>query len=144
MVSGIDQKSIVLYLHNNLIATPGNEAVPHSRVTNYLPKAQFDLIKFPSNPDASSPHLDDSDRAILATLDEKPFSSVRELARATHLPPTTVDRRLINLLEFVRRHLCWVPHLLSDAQKLQRVELSSSVLRRLQVQKSRAWHDMTL
>jgi hypothetical protein len=59
-------------IHNDLMATLGNEAVTYRTVTKYLRTAQFDL-------DSSSPHLTSaSGRAILATLEEKPFSSVRE------------------------------------------------------------------
>jgi hypothetical protein len=50
---------------------------------------QFDPTNAPSNSDQSSPHLtpphltpphlDNSDTAILATFEEKPFSSMNEL-----------------------------------------------------------------
>jgi hypothetical protein len=43
-------------IHDDLIATPGKEAVEYSRVTKYLRTAQFDPITVPSHPDASSPH----------------------------------------------------------------------------------------
>jgi hypothetical protein len=81
----MDQRSIVLCfhmmgmsaqaIHDDLAATLGDKALTDSRMTKYLRKAQFTL-----------PHLDDSDRAILAALEEKPFSTVRELAPTTHLP----------------------------------------------------------
>jgi hypothetical protein len=41
-------------------------------------------------------HLGDSSRAILGILEENPFSSVREFARATSLPLATVHKRLTN------------------------------------------------
>jgi hypothetical protein len=53
-------------------------------------------------------HLDDSDQAILAALEERPFSSVRELAGVTCLPCMTVHRRVNNSLGFILRHLRWV------------------------------------
>jgi hypothetical protein len=109
---------LVQAMHGDLIATLVNEAVAYSRVTKYLRTAQFNPTKVFSNPDAGSCHLDDSDRGILAALEEKPFSSVRELARATHLPATTVYRRLINSHWLGLRHLRWARHPLSDAQKL--------------------------
>jgi hypothetical protein len=73
---------------------------------------------------------------------EKLFSSVQELARAANIPHATVHRRLTKSLGFVRRLLHWVPHLLSDAQKVRRVELSLSLLQILEVQEQRAWHDV--
>jgi hypothetical protein len=87
--------------------------------------------------------LDDSDQAILATLEDNPFASVPQLSRLTHLPSATVYHRVTQSLGFVARQLRWVPHALSDAQKGERVNLSRRLLRMLEVQRDRAWHDMT-
>jgi histone-lysine N-methyltransferase SETMAR len=86
--------------------------------------------------------LNDSDRAILAALEDSPFASEQQLSRLTRLPSTTVYRRPTQLLGFVARHLRWVPHALSDAQKSERVNLSRRLLRMLEVQRDRAWHDI--
>jgi hypothetical protein len=86
--------------------------------------------------------FDDSDQAILAALEDSPFASVRQLSRLTHLPSTTVYRRLTQSLGFVVHHLRWVLHALSDAQKGERVNLSRQLLRMLEVQRDRAWHDI--
>jgi hypothetical protein len=75
-------------IHDNLRATLGNEAVAYNTVTKYLRVAQFDSTKVLSHPDASSPHLTDSGRAILEALEEKPFSSVREPLISRPLPVT--------------------------------------------------------
>jgi hypothetical protein len=93
-----------------------------------------------------------SDRAILATLEDSPFASVRQLSRLTHLPSTIVYRSLTQSLGFVARHLRWLPHALSDVQKDQRVNLSRRLLRMrmqmqmqmqmLEVQRDRAWYDI--
>jgi hypothetical protein len=42
----------------------------------------------------------------------------------------------------VVRHLLYVPHALSDAQKGERVNLSRQLLRMLEVQCDRAWYDI--
>jgi hypothetical protein len=73
-------------IHDDLVATLGYKALAYSMVTKYLRTARFDPATNPLNSDASSPHIDDSDKAVLAALEEKPFSSVQELARATYLP----------------------------------------------------------
>jgi hypothetical protein len=86
--------------------------------------------------------LDDSDQAILAALEDSQSASVRELSRLTHLPSTTVSGRLTQSLGFVARHLRWVPHGLSDAQKGERVNLSRQLLQMLKVQGDQAWHDI--
>jgi hypothetical protein len=77
-------------------------------------------------------NLDDLNQANLAALKDRPCASVRQLSRLTHLPSTTVHRRLTQSLGFVVRHLRWVPHVLSDAQKGERVNLSRRLLRMLE------------
>jgi hypothetical protein len=122
------------------VATLGSDAVSYSSVTRYRREGRFP----PSKPE---PHradvqrdLDDSDQAILAALEDSPFASVWQLSRLTHLPSTTVYRRLTQSLGFVTRHYRWVPHTLSDAQKGERVNMSRRLLRMLEVQRDRAWH----
>jgi hypothetical protein len=137
IVSKVDHRSAVLDLHlkglsahgihDSLVATLGPNAVAYSRVTRYLREAQPGTAEVTLRPEPSSPHLDDSDRVILAALDGKSFSSMREFARAIHIPPATIYRRLTKLLGCVRRPLRWVPHRLSDAQKVWRVELCLSL-----------------
>jgi hypothetical protein len=77
----MDQRSIVLYLylqrllahviHDDLVATPGPKAVTYSTVTRYLRGAKLGTGEVTLDPGPSSPHIDDSDRAILAALEEK-------------------------------------------------------------------------
>jgi hypothetical protein len=67
---------------------------------------------------------------------------VRQLSRLTDIPSTTVYRRFTQSLGFAALHLRWVPHALSDAQKGERVNLSRQLLRMLEVQRDRAWHDI--
>jgi hypothetical protein len=110
----------------------------YSAVTHYLREAKLSTAEVILDRELSSRRLDDSDRAILATLEEKPFSSVRELVQATHIPRATGYRRLTKSLGFVRRLLRWVLHLLSEAQKVRRVKLSLSLLRMLHGQEQRA------
>jgi hypothetical protein len=86
--------------------------------------------------------LDDSGQAILAALEHRPFASVRQLSRLTHLASTTVYRRLTESLGFVARHLRWLSHALSDAQKDERAHRSLRLLRMPEVQRDRAWHDI--
>jgi hypothetical protein len=65
-------------IHDGLVATLGSKVVVSNRVTRYLGEAKLGTTEVPLDPESSSPHLDDSDRAILATLKEKLFSSVRD------------------------------------------------------------------
>jgi hypothetical protein len=100
----MDQRTIAIYLerkglsaraiHEDLVATLGQDAVAYSTVTRYLHEIRFDpsteakaSIEIPQVPD-------DSDEAILAALCEVPFASVRQLARPTHISAAKVYRRL--------------------------------------------------
>jgi hypothetical protein len=67
-------------IDDDLVGTPGRKAVAYSTVTRYFHEAEVIF-----DPEQCSPHVGDSDRAILAAMKEKPFSFVRELARATHI-----------------------------------------------------------
>jgi hypothetical protein len=129
-------------IHDDIIATLGPDAVLYSSVTRYLREVRFPPSKPEPHPADVQRDLDDSDQAILAALEDSPFASVWQLSRLAHLPSTTVYRRPTQSLGFVARHLQWVPHALSDAQKGERVNLSRRRLRMLAVQRDRAWHDI--
>jgi hypothetical protein len=75
-------------------------------------------------------------------LDENPFASVRQPSQLTHISPTTVYHPLTESLGFIARHLRWVLHALSNAQKTRQVDLSRQLLRMVEAQCDRAWHDI--
>jgi hypothetical protein len=101
--------------HDDIVATLGPDALSYISVTRYLREARFPPSKPKPYPADVQRDLNDSDQAILAALEDKPFASVRQLSRLTDFPSTTVYRRLTQSLGFVARHLRWVPHALSDA-----------------------------
>jgi hypothetical protein len=98
------QRPIVAYLllkemltreiHDDIVATLGPDAVSYTSVTRYLRKARFSPSKPESHPPDIQKDFDDSDQVILAALEDHLFASVRQLSRLTHLPSTTVYRRL--------------------------------------------------
>jgi hypothetical protein len=107
----MDQRSIGIYLnrkgltvqviHDDLVATLGAEAIVYSTVTNYfrvarsLPRDATTLVA------VTSADRNESDEVILRALEELPFSCVRQLSCATHLPKTTVYRRLSEKLGLI-------------------------------------------
>jgi hypothetical protein len=109
------QRPIVAYLslkrmsareiHDNIVATPGPDAVLYSSVTRYLREARFPPSKPEPHPADVQIDLDDSDQVILSALEDGSFASVRQVSRLTYLPSTTVYRRLTQSLGFVARHL---------------------------------------
>jgi hypothetical protein len=96
----MDRKAIVLYLHmrrmwldavhGDQMRELGQNAVTYSTVTKYVRSKKFPPKNDgpPSEPMTVEPGP--VDQAILTTLADCPFSSVRELSRLTCLPRSTV------------------------------------------------------
>jgi DNA polymerase III gamma/tau subunit len=113
----MDPESIVRYLHlhtkgwtaqeihDDLVATLGEEAIEYSMVTMCLREAQINPADAISLLDATSHHLNKSDEVVLRVLEELQFSSVRQLVRAIHLPAIMIYRRISKKLGFAARHL---------------------------------------
>jgi hypothetical protein len=79
------------------------------------------------------------DDAILDALQRQPFSSVRELAKLTCIPGSTVHRYLTQTLGFVVKRRRCVPHSLPDPQKASRVFLANQLLGELRSVKHHDW-----
>jgi hypothetical protein len=129
-------------IHDDLVATLGEEAIAYGTVTESFRKAQTGRDGAMPLSEEISPYIDDSDEAILSALEELLFLSVRQLSRATHLQATTVYRRLSEKLEFTARHLRWMPQILSDDGNATRIQGSKSLLTLLPAQDTRDWHDV--
>jgi hypothetical protein len=98
----MDQRSIALYLdlkglsarpiHEDLVVILDAYVVAYSTVTCYLRETHFspsaDRIASGPIPEISN----DADEAILLALGKTLFTSVRQLARLTHLSAATVYR----------------------------------------------------
>jgi transposase len=148
----MDQKSIVLYLakkgmtateiHTDLMHTLKEEAVHYSSVTRYLRSTSFTSSTSPKPEEPPDREMSDLDEAILTALGEQPFASVRQLAAATHLAPSTVYWHLTHKLGFTVRHLRSVPHTLSTLDMERRVACSNQLLTVLNQQRPRHWRDI--
>jgi hypothetical protein len=150
----MDQKTIVLYLrmkgmsldaiHEDLVRTLGADVVSYSMVTKYARSAKFSPKKDGASSEPPIVESSSVDDAILADLDEYPFSSIRELSRRICLPRSTVHRHVSHSLRFTIRHLRWVPHFLTAEQKRIRVGRSRELLRVLLVEMAHQWHDIVI
>jgi hypothetical protein len=142
----MEQRSICLFLamkglsaraiHNELTDVLGADAIAYSTVTLHLRRRLFPTILVDPPDDSPTTIVD---QAIRDTLETQPFSSIRELAKPTRIPTTTVYRHLTQSLGFVVKHLRWVPHSLTDDQKGERVALSKQLLRELCSIKRHGW-----
>jgi hypothetical protein len=123
----MDQRAIDLYLnrkgwmarviHDDLISTLGEKAVAYSSVRKSLREVQTGPDDATTLPEEISPHIGDSDEAILRALEEFSFSSVQHLFCTMDLPKTTVYKRFSEKLGFMARHLRCVPQIKSDDQR---------------------------
>jgi hypothetical protein len=116
----MDQRTIYLYLsrkgfsahaiHEELVQLLGFDAIAYSKVTYHLPASRWTAQTEERH---SDPPPDVVDNAILEAFGRTAFASLRELAKATCIPRTTVWRSLTKSLGFVVKHLHWVPHSLT-------------------------------
>jgi hypothetical protein len=75
---------------------------------------------------------DESLAAVIAgKLDADPHFSARKLAQSLGIAVSTICQYLTEVLGMKLRHLHWVPHTLTPAQKLMRAELAQSMLQGL-------------
>jgi hypothetical protein len=128
----MDQRSIGQFLplkgldatriHHKQETVLGPDTIPYSTVTRTLHFA------IQSQTDREAPHSEIDDATVKA-LGEFPFASLKELGRRLCYAPPTVDCPLIESLHFASKHLQWLPHELTSAQKVLRVARSNELLR---------------
>jgi hypothetical protein len=77
---------------------------------------------------AEEPQVRETGRVILSALTTERFASVRDIARLTCLPPSTVHLNVTHSLRFTVRHLRSIPRLITNKQKHNRVTNSQALL----------------
>jgi DNA-binding MarR family transcriptional regulator len=82
----------------------------------------------------------DHDARILAVLAADPIASVREIARETQIPKSTVYNILVQRLRYCSRKFRLVPHELDERQQIERVDKARALLVTLNKAKKRVWH----
>jgi transposase len=148
----MDQRSICLFLemkglsaraiHNELTEVLGPEAIAYSTVTKYLRLGKM-TTEIEEIPFIEFEHEENLiDQAITLALNDEPFASIRQIARKTLLPRSTIYRHLTNSMGFVVKHLRWVPHNLSDDQKQMRISKSIDLLHLLNSMKHHSWRNI--
>lgn len=78
------------------------------------------------------------DLQIEKALEEMPFHSIRTLSSTLKIPKSTVFDH-IKAMGLVVKHLKFVPHTLSDSQKVERVELSRKLLEVIKQARHQSW-----
>jgi hypothetical protein len=101
----------VIEVPSELVAVLCLDVIASSTVTRYLRQRRFPVISLELSDEPPTTIIDD---AILEAVDKQPFSSVKELAKLTCIPTTTLYRHLTGSLGFVPKHLRWLPRTLTD------------------------------
>ena len=129
---------IVLYLkkkgltpeqiHKEINETLGPKTIAYSTVTKYFRKELFASDKKTSE-NIDKKMIDEKNQILVENaLKIFPFASVREIAKMTGIPKSSVYRVLTEQLNYVNRHLKWIPHSLNSSQLIQRKDLSNELL----------------
>ena len=120
-------RSIVLYLkeqglsakdiYNDIVHTLGPDVIGYSTVTKYVRAESFFKNYIIIENDQNFSDAMENQILIKDALNKFPFASVREIAKITGIPKSTVYDVLIYQLQFVLKHLRWIPHSLNSSQK---------------------------
>jgi hypothetical protein len=115
-------------VYNEQTVVFGADEIAYSAATKYLRQRQFSsiLVSTPEEPATTV-----INQIILNSIEQHPFSSIRELAPIICIPTIAVYRYLTQSLGFVVKHLRWVPQSLTPTQKTERTTLSIELLRHL-------------
>jgi hypothetical protein len=127
---------------DDLVTTLPDDAPAYSTATIWLRPEQLPRFSEPDHDLTDDPQVDENDQAILSALTSQPFRSVRDIARLTCQSYSTVHSHLTPSLGFRVRHLRWIPDVLTHEQMLNRVTDSQALLKMLQAQSKRSWHEI--
>jgi hypothetical protein len=114
-------------IYDDLVTTLHDDVLVYSTMILWLRQEQ--LPGFPN-------------QAILSGLTSQRFGLVRDIARLTCLSCFTIHSCLTRSLRFRICHRRCIPHVLTQEQKLNQVRDSQVLLKMLQAQQRRSWHDI--
>jgi hypothetical protein len=97
-------------IHAEINSVRGEGTIGHSTVICYLRKQSFANASHLAPEDPGLGAADTIDNAILQ-------AALRQIAKRTLIPMSTVRHRLVNKMTYKLKHCKWVPHRLSETQK---------------------------
>jgi hypothetical protein len=134
----MDLESITLYLNKKHLSAVAIHAeinsilregtIGYSTVTRYLRKQTFANASHLAPEESDLGAADTIDNAILQALDEWSFAALRQIAKRTLIPMSTVRYRFVNKMTYKLKLCKWAPHRLSEARKQTRVTTSKRLL----------------
>lgn len=115
-------------IHKKLVDLFKENALAYSTVTKKNRAWSFNQTLDNTEDSASTQISFSIASKISSFLDFYPHSSIRFISTHINVPPTTVYRYLIKVLEYKCVHLIWIPHKLTEAIRQKRVEISKELL----------------
>ena len=112
----------------NINAVFGEKSVNYSTVHRWFTRFEEGDTDFEDKPRSGRPTTVE-DSTILEVIKENPEASVRELATKIGCSHMTIDRRLSNL-GYRKVLVQWIPHALTDGQRMTRLSICQSLLLR--------------
>ena len=136
------KKAIQQKIHFRLIELFGKDAPAYQTITKFIRGLSFDNKKEPSEKVPFENVNQQNVDKVLGAIQENPNFSIRNIAQETGVPQTSDYRYLTQILHYKCVNLRWVPHILTDDLKIQRVEMSRQLLEIIQKSQSRCFHNV--
>jgi histone-lysine N-methyltransferase SETMAR len=124
-----------------LVKVYADQAYTLGSIKYWLKKLRSGITEIIDSPRPGRPIVDLAE-ILLGLLAEQPYASTKSLAKQTQASQETVKRVLIQEMGFQKYTLKWVPHDLSQSQKLERVTASRELLRVLQENRGNNFADI--
>lgn len=128
------------HIHAILKETYGDDSYKQTQVYYWMAEVKAGRTDLSDLPRSGRPSDDGLTRVILNVLEIDPHASARKIARSLFISPSTVVRHLEDNLGYKCVHLRWVPHILTNAQKLRRLEDAKAMLPILLQAQADGWH----
>lgn len=138
MDSKIEQRAVIAfytrdqkpcgYIHTKLLKVYGDFALSLRTVERWALRFQNGDFNLSDLNRSGNPGVKIDNEVILDILKQKPFSSARSIAEELEVSPHTIINILETKLGFRLLHLKWIPHFLTDKQRIIRMEKASELL----------------
>lgn len=114
------------------------EAPPYSTITRWVRLYENGIDIFTRSPGQGRTTNQHIYNLIKGQLESFPFHSLRSLSTALKIPKSTIHDYL-RRMGYVIKCLRYVPHKLTDSQKVQRVEISIQLLKIIKEARHQSW-----
>lgn len=128
---GLENKDI----HEHLLDVYGDDAVSEKTVEYWTHQFKLGRTDIKDAPRPGRPREESYRIFVQVQIEKDPYITARQIAKNTNISISTVLNILTNELGYNYRYLRWVPHILSNEMKLQRVIQSKEILKALQTAK---------